>query len=218
MARRDDMRRITDHEFHRRSPMPGTITVGQARIPQSPLNRRGRLGGTLSERMVRPSAVGVLLALLCGCGVPSGGGSGIAPRSPMGSAAMAQSAGKGDLGMLDPNSGQPTASSRFGPQYAKPAHCGGLTTADAPNFFIISGIRVALPVNNALARDSTIVQPGNAPIERYGIGLDDGTGTCAVFMPAPPVPVGGHLTVVVQAVKATGGGVWLGWVNVPTPA
>ena len=34
MARRDDMRRITDHEFHRRSPMPGTTTVGQARIPQ----------------------------------------------------------------------------------------------------------------------------------------------------------------------------------------
>jgi hypothetical protein len=34
MARRDDMRRITDHEFHRSSPMPGTITVGHASIRQ----------------------------------------------------------------------------------------------------------------------------------------------------------------------------------------
>jgi len=168
--------------------------------------------------MVRLSAVGVLLALLCGCGTPSGGGSGIVPRSSTGSSAMAQSAGKGDLGMVDPNRGQPTTSSQFGPQYAKRAHCGRLTIADAPNFFIISGTRVALPVHNALARDSTIVQPGNAPIERYGIGVDDGTGTCAVFMPDPPVPVGGHLTLVVQAVKASGGGVWLGWVNVPPPA
>lgn len=169
-------------------------------------------------RMVRLSAVGVLVALLCSCGAPAGGRAGLAPRSLLGSSAMAPSAKKGDLGVLDPNRGRSTASSQFGPQYAKPAHCGGLTIADAPNFFIVSGIRVALPVNNALARDSTIVQPGSAPIERYGIGLDDGTGTCPIFMPDPPVPVGGHLTVVVQAVKATGGGVWLGWVNVPTPA
>jgi hypothetical protein len=138
--------------------------------------------------------------------------------APRGSSAMAQSATRGDLGMHDPNRGQSTASSRFGPQYAKPAHCGGVTIADVPDFFIISGVRVALPANSALARDSTIVQPGDAPIERYGIGLNDGTGTCAVFMPVPPVPLGGHLTLVVQAVSATGGGVWLGWVDVPTPA
>jgi hypothetical protein len=32
MARSDDMRRITDHEFHRRNPMPGTITVGHSSV------------------------------------------------------------------------------------------------------------------------------------------------------------------------------------------
>jgi hypothetical protein len=131
---------------------------------------------------------------------------------------MAPIAENGDLGVLDPTKVRSAASLRFGPEYAKPAHCGGLTIADVPNFFIVSGVRVALPVNNALARDSTIVQPGSAPIVRYGIGLDDGTGTCAIYMPNPPVPVGGHLTAVVQAVKATGGGVWLGWVNLQTPA
>ena len=108
--------------------------------------------------------------------------------------------------------------SPFGPQYAKHAHCGDLTPADAPNFFVISGTRVALPPNNGLARSSTVVQPGNLPIVHYGIGLDDGTGTCAVYMPDPPVPVGGHLSLVVQAEASSGGGVWFGWVDVSPPA
>jgi hypothetical protein len=110
--------------------------------------------------------------------------------------------------------------SPFGPQYAKAGHCGELTTADVPNFFIVSGVRVALPPNSALApnRNSTIVQPGDVPIERYGIGLDDGTGTCAIYLPEPPVRVGGHLSLVVQAVAASGGEVWFGWAKVVAPA
>ena len=101
-------------------------------------------------------------------------------------------------------------STTFGPQYARAAHCGDLTAADAPNFFIISGTRVVLPRENPLSSDATIVQPGSFPIAHFGIGVNDGTGTCAVYMPNPPVAVGGYLTVVVQAVRSTGGGVWFG--------
>jgi hypothetical protein len=32
MARGDDMRRTTDHAFHRRRLMPGTITVGHQSV------------------------------------------------------------------------------------------------------------------------------------------------------------------------------------------
>jgi hypothetical protein len=106
------------------------------------------------------------------------------------------------------------AGTPFGPQYAKPAHCGDLKASDAPRFFKISGVRVALPADNPLTRDETLVQPGSVPIAHYGIGVDDGTGICAVYMPNPPVAIGGHMSLVVQAVRSSGGGVWLGWVDV----
>ena len=150
---------------------------------------------------VAAMSVGVLLA---GCG---------GTVQPANQTARGAALEKGSLGGVGETSR--AASASFGPQYAKPAHCGEIREVDAPNYFIISGIRVTLPPDNALARDGTLVQPGNAPVARYGIGVDDGTGVCAVYMPSPPVPVGGHLSLVAQAVRSSGGGAWFGWVNFP---
>lgn len=80
--------------------------------------------------------------------------------------------------------------------------------------FKISGVRVVLPPDSALARDHTVVQPGNVPISQYGIGVKDSTGTCAVYMPSAPVALGQTVSFAVQAMASSGGGVWLGWVNV----
>jgi hypothetical protein len=152
------------------------------------MRRRAVVGGL---------ALGILLG---GCGTA------VQPGSSAGG-------GKGAFGQQFGSAQQ--SSTPFGPAGAKDAHCGDLKASDAPNFFKISGIRVALPPDNPLARDRTLVQPGSVPIAHYGIAVDDGTGVCAVYMPNPPVAIGGHLSLVVQAVRSSGGGVWLGWVNVP---
>lgn len=141
-------------------------------------------------RIARVAATVGAAVALCACGGPA----------------------KGELGAIA--GGGSSSASPFGPQDAKPAHCGSITPADAPNFFKISGVRVALPAGNALSRDSTVVQPGNVPIARDGIGVADGTGVCAVYLPNPGVAIGGRLSIVVQAVRGSGGGVWLGWVDV----
>jgi hypothetical protein len=144
------------------------------------------------------------VALCCACGSASS-----APaRKDVVSAAAPGALGRHfsfPTGSISPGPPAPN------PSTAKPAHCADVTTAHAGSFVILTGTLVALPADNALARDRTVVQPGSVPIAHYGVGLDDGTAVCAVYLPDPPVALGGHLRLVAQVVLSSGGGVWFGW-------
>jgi hypothetical protein len=102
---------------------------------------------------------------------------------------------------------------------APSARCGQLTTIPAGSFVRITGTRVSLPSDSALAQSTQVVQPGNVPLSHFGIGIDDGTGVCAVLWPpgsevAPSPQMGERVTFTGQVIR-DGGKSYLGVTSHP---
>ena len=92
---------------------------------------------------------------------------------------------------------------------AQAGTCRQITTLPTGSFVRITGRRVDLPPNSSLAHNSQLVQPDNLPMSHFGIGIDDGTGVCAVLWPpgssVTPLPaIGLRVTFTAQVIQGDG--------------
>lgn len=148
--------------------------------------------------------------LLCGCGASASAITGDRNAASLGVA--------GAKGSLPLGSGAAAGSPAPGPSAAPRMTCAQVAASHGVEFARISGRVVTLPPDNAVARDGTVVQPENAPLGEFAVGVDDGSGAvCPVawVLPGPRPAPGATVHLVVQIVPSSGGGVWLGPVNVP---
>src|SRR5207245_352624 len=87
--------------------------------------------------------------------------------------------------------------------------CRQIATLPAGSFVKITGRRVDLPPNSSLAHNTQLVEPDNLPMSHFGIGIDDGSGVCAVlWLPGSnvtPLPAfGDRVTLTAQVIQDDG--------------
>lgn len=157
------------------------------------------------------AAIATLLLTGCGTAAAHAGG------TPEGSKAAGAAVDPTHWGM-NVIPGQGTESPAPSPADAKRMTCAQVNTSKNVEYARISGHAADLPADNPVARDQTIVQPGNVALGHFAIGVDDGSGSlCAVawVLASPRPTVGDPVALIVQIVRSTGGGYWLGPVNLP---
>ena len=89
------------------------------------------------------------------------------------------------------------------------ATCRQIASGRVGPFVRITGKRVALPPDSSLAHNTQLVQPDNLPMSHFGIGIDDGTGVCAVLWVSgsgiPPLPpMSQRVTFTAQVIQGDG--------------
>ncbi len=164
---------------------------------------------------MRAVATAAASVLLTGCGTAASVTAG-ARTHPGASNDLGMAGAKGSL--LAPGPGGAAGSPAPGPSAAAHLTCAQVAASHGVEFARISGRVVALPPDNPVARDGTIVQPENVPLGQFAVGVDDGSGAvCPVawMLPGPRPAQGATVHLVVQIVPSSGGGHWLGPVDVP---